>query len=154
MKKIKAVLLIITMIMGVTWGAKSEVEAAEEVQCVDGSYLTEDEYSEGEAVNKTRGIYFKSGTSSISKVDTGKIAAGGRTVGQMTVSKISVSVFVERLVNGSWVSYASFSDTKYNAALASASKTLSVPIGYYYRVYSTHRAASDVSDSFTNGIHV
>ena len=140
--------------MGVTWGAKSEVEAAEEVQCVDGSYLTEDEYSEGDAVNKTRGFDFKSGTSSISKVDTGKIAAGGRTVGQMTVSKISVSVCVERLVNGSWVSYASFSDTKYNAALASASKTLSVPIGYYYRVYSTHRAASDVSDSFTNGIHV
>ena len=153
MKRMKAVILIVTMIIGILVPNKV-AKAAEEVECVDGSYLTEDDCSEGEAVSKTRGIYFKSGTSSISKKGTGTIAAGGRTVGQMTVSKISVSVCVERLVNGSWVSYTSFSSTKYNSALASASKTLSVPIGYYYRVYSTHRAESDLSDSFTDGIHI
>ncbi|MGN9153394.1 DUF6147 family protein [Bariatricus sp. HCP3S3_E12] len=154
MKRIKAALLIIAMIVGLVFTSNKEVKAAEEIQCVDGSYLIEDEYSEGEAINKTRGIYLKSGTSSISKVDTGKIAAGGRTVAQMTVSKISVTVCVERLVNGSWVSYTSFSGTKYNAVLASASKTLSVPIGYYYRVCCSHRAESDVSDSYTDGIHI
>ena len=154
MKRIKAALLIIALIVGLIFAPNEDVKAADEIQCVDGSYLTEDEYSEGEAVKITRGIYLKSGTSSISKVNTGKIAVGGRTVAQMTVSKISVTVYVEKLVNGSWVSYTSFSGTKYNAVLASASKTLSVPIGYYYRVCCSHRAESDVSDSYTNGIHI
>ena len=132
------------------------VNAEDATECVEGSKLLEEEYSEGtsEMEVQARGMYLGSGTSSISKVNTGKIAVGGRTVAQMTVSKISVTVYVEKLVNGSWVSYTSFSGTKYNAVLASASKTLSVPIGYYYRVCCSHRAESDVSDSYTNGIHI
>ena len=101
-----------------------------------------------------RGMYLKSGTSSISEVGTGKIAAGGRTVGQMVVSKISVTVKVERLVNGSWASYTSWSEEKSNAALVSSSKTLTVPIGYYYRVYCRHYANTDASGSYTDGIHI
>lgn len=153
MRRIKAFLVMI-MVSSLIFMSTESVKAEEQIECVDGSYLTEDDYSEGEAVNLTRGIYLKSGTSTIAETGTGKIAVGGRTVGQTTVSKISVSVCVEKLVNGSWVTYTTFSETKYNAALVSASKTLNVPIGYYYRVYSVHKANSDVSDSFTNGIHI
>lgn len=154
MKKFKSFLLMVTMISGLVFSDQGKVIAAEMGECVDGSYLIEEEYSEGEAVNITRGMYLKSGTSSIAKEGTGKIIAGGRTVGQMVVSTISVTVRVEKLVNGSWVSYTSWSATKNNAALVSTSKTLSVPIGYYYRVYSIHKANSNISDSFTDGIHV
>ena len=154
MKKFKSFLLMVTMISGLVFSDQGKVIAAEMGECVDGSYLIEEEYSEGEAVNITRGMYLKSGTSSIDKEGTGKIIAGGRTVGQMVVSTISVTVRVEKLVNGSWVSYTSWSATKNNAALVSTSKTLSVPIGYYYRVYSIHKANSNISDSFTDGIHV
>lgn len=154
MRRVNVFLVVIMMVSCLSYMPTESVKAAEQSKCVDGSYLTEDDYSEGEAVNLTRGIYLKSGTSTIAEVGTGKIAVGGRTVGQTTVSKISVSVCVEKLVNGSWVTYTTFSGTKYNAALVSASKTLSVPIGYYYRVYSTHKANSDVSDSYTNGIHI
>ena len=132
------------------------VNAEDATECVEGSKLLEEEYSEGtsEMEVQARGMYLGSGTSSISKVGTGKIVAGGRTVGQMVVDKISVTVRVERLVHGSWASYTSWSATKNNAALVSTSKTLSVPIGYYYRVYSIHKANSNISDSFTDGIHV
>ncbi len=42
----------------------------------------------------------KSGSSTITKVGPGKIGAGGNTVGQKSVSKITVDVKVERYVNG------------------------------------------------------
>lgn len=154
MKRTKTIFLVMAMVISLLFMSSENAKASEQNDCVDGSYLTDDDYSEGDAVNLTRGIYLKSGTSTIAEVGTGKIAVGGRTVGQTTVSKISVSVCVEKLVNGSWVTYTTFSGTKYNSALVSASKTLSVPTGYYYRVYSTHKANSDVSGSYTDGIHI
>ena len=116
MKRIKAILLMITMISGLVFASNIKVLAAETGECVDGSYLIEEDCSEGEAVNRTRGMYLKSGTSSIVKESTGKITAGGRTVGQITVSEIAVYVSVERLVNGSWETYTTFSAKKYNSA--------------------------------------
>ena len=130
------------------------IKAADEQECIDGSYLLEDEYSEGSAIAKTRGIYLGSGSSTITKEGTGKIGAGGKTTGQTTVAKISITVRVEKLVNGSWTTYTSWNATKYNSLYVSTSKVLSVQIGYYYRVYSIHTANSDVSDSFTDGIHI
>lgn len=142
------------LIMAICLVNVSGAKAADESECVDGSYLVEDEYSEGNAVNITRGIYLGSGSSTITKEGTGKIGAGGKTIGQTTVATISITVRVEKLVNGSWTTYTTWSATKYNSPYVSTSKVLSVPIGYYYRVYSTHMANSDVSDSFTNGIHI
>ena len=114
----------------------------------------EDDSSEGSALSQTWGMYLGSGSSTITKEGTGKIGAGGKTTGQTTVAKISITVRVEKLVNGSWTTYTTWSATKYNALYVSTSKVLSVPTGYYYRVYSTHMANSDVSGSYTNGIHV
>lgn len=48
----------------------------------------------------SRGIYLKSGSSNIVRAGTGKIGAGGNTVGQKVVSKITVDVTVERYMNG------------------------------------------------------
>ncbi|MGN8850837.1 DUF6147 family protein [Bariatricus sp. HCP28S3_C2] len=154
MKRSKSLLLVLVLTLGMLVVPSKEVKAAELGECIDGSYLIEDDSSEGEDVKITRGMYLKSGTSSIAEVGTGKIAASGKTVGQIVVSKISVVVRVEKLVNGSWQAYTTWSATEYNSAYVSASKTLSVPIGYYYRVYSTHTANSDVSGSYTNGIHI
>ena len=102
----------------------------------------------------SRGIYLKSGSSNIVRAGNGKIGAGGNTVGQKTVSKITVNVTVERLLNGKWAYYTSWTETNYNSVYVSSSKTLSVPTGYYYRVYCIHYANSDVSDSYTDGIYI
>ena len=156
MKKSKILSLIMVMFMVCTLfiSTQKNVQAADVPEWADGSYLTNDDSSEVTVGSKSRGIYLKSGSSSITRAGTGKIAAGGNTVGQKVVSKITVDVKVERYVNGKWGYYTSWIETNYNSAYVSTSKTLSVPTGYYYRVCCTHYANSDVSDSFTNGIYI
>lgn len=152
--KILSFVMAVVMVCGLVVGTQSVVKAADEPICVDGSYLTEDEASEVTVGSMSRGVYLKSGSSTITKAGTGKIAAGGNTVGQKTVSKITVVVAVQQYKNGNWYHYTSWSATNYNSNYVSSSKTLSVPTGYYYRVYCTHYANSDVSDSYTNGIYI
>ena len=93
--------------------------AEDDQECVDGSYLTHDESSEVKVGAMSRGIYLKSGSSTITKAGPGMIAAGGNTVGQKTVSKITVVVRVERLVNGRWGEYTSWTTTNYNSIYVS-----------------------------------
>ena len=156
MKKNRILSLIVAMIMVCTLliGAQQNVQAADGQECVDGSYLTNDDSSEVTVGSMSRGIYLKSGSSNIVRAGTGKIGAGGNTVGQKTESKITVNVTVERLLNGKWAYYTSWTETNYNSVYVSSSKTLSVPTGYYYRVYCIHYANSDVSDSYTDGIYI
>ncbi len=156
MKKSKILSLIMVMFMVCTLfiSTQKNVQAADVPECVDGSYLTNDDSSEVTVGSKSRGIYLKSGSSNIVRAGTGKIGAGGNTVGQKVVSKITVDVTVERYVNGKWGYYTSWVQTNYNSAYVSTSKTLSVPKGYYYRVYCVHYANSDVSDSYTDGIYI
>lgn len=156
MKKNKILSLIMAMVMvcALLIGTQKNVQATDIPECVDGSYLTNDDSSEVTVGSKSRGIYLKSGSSNIVRAGTGKIGAGGNTVGQKVVSKITVDVTVERYVNGKWGYYTSWIETNYNSVYVSTSKTLSVPTGYYYRVGCVHYANSDVSDSFTNGIYI
>ena len=142
------------MVCGLVVGSQDIVKAADNPICVDGSYLTDDGSSEVTVGSMSRGVYLKSGSSTITKAGTGMIAAGGNTVGQKSVSKITVVVKVQRYVNGYWNSYTSWTTTNYNSSYVSSSKTLSVPTGYYYRVCCTHYADSDVSGSYTNGIYI
>ena len=156
MKKNKILSLIMAMVMVciLAINVQGVASAEDDQECVDGSYLTHDESSEVTVGAMSRGIYLKSGSSTITKAGPGMIAAGGNTVGQKTVSKITVSVTVERLLNGKWAYYTSWMETNYNSVYVSSTKTLSVPTGYYYRVCCTHYANSDVSGSFTNGIYI
>ena len=156
MKKSKILSLIMVMFMVCTLfiSTQKNVQAADVPEWADGSYLTNDDSSEVTVGSKSRGIYLKSGSSSITRAGTGKIAAGGNTVGQKVVSKITVDVKVERYVNGKWGYYTSWIETNYNSAYVSTSKTLSVPTGYYYRVCCVHYANSDVSGSYTDGIYI
>lgn len=146
--------MAMVMVCALLIGTQQNVQATDIPECVDGSYLTNDDSSEVTVGSKSRGIYLKSGSSNIVRAGTGKIGAGGNTVGQKVVSKITVDVTVERYVNGKWGYYTSWVETNYNSVYVSTSKTLSVPTGYYYRVYCVHYANSDVSDSFTNGIYI
>ena len=156
MKKNKILSLIMAMVMvcALLIGTQKNVQATDIPECVDGSYLTNDDSSEVTVGSKSRGIYLKSGSSNIVRAGIGKIGAGGNTVGQKVVSKITVDVTVERYVNGKWGYYTSWVETNYNSVYVSTSKTLSVPTGYYYRVYCVHYANSDVSDSYTDGIYI
>lgn len=153
-RKILSIAMMVIMICVMMVSTQRIAYAADDPICVDGSYLTNDDSSEVTVGSMTRGVYLKSGSSTITKAGSGKIAAGGNTIGQKSVSKITVVVAVQQYKNGSWYYYTSWSATNYNSSYVSSSKTLSVPTGYYYRVCCSHSAGSDVSDSFTNGIYI
>ena len=153
----KAIAIVLTMVMFVSFGLTGamQVQAADELVCVDGSYLLDDaNESTGDLKISTWGYYLKSGTSSLSEIATGKIGVGGSTTGQRVVDEISVTVCVQRLVNGRWQNYHTWDAEKTNAAYVSTSKTLTVPTGYYYRVCCSHYAASDAGTSNTNALYI
>ena len=153
----KAIAIVLTMVMFVSFGLTGamQVQAADELVCVDGSYLLDDaNESTGDLKISTWGYYLKSGTSSLSEIATGKIGVGGSTTGQRVVDEISVTVCVQRLVNGRWQNYHTWDAEKTNAAYVSTSKTLTVPTGYYYRVCCSHYAASDAGTSNTDALYI
>lgn len=103
-------------------------------------------------VSHTRGVYLAEGNSSISKVSMYKINATGVTTAAKKCN-VSVTVKVEKyLEDRGWVYYTSWQTSNSNAYTAAISKTLTVDLGYFYRVISTHTAGTDTSSSATNAI--
>lgn len=154
-KKIIAIIGTFVLSLGIIPVIPIETVQAKEATSVDGSLLLDEaEESTGQMLAETRGQYLQTGSSRIVKSGTGKITVGGTTIAQKQVESIQVSVMVERLVNGNWVSYTSWSVSKNNAYSISTSKTLTVPRRYYYRVRSMHNANSDRSTSNTNALYV
>lgn len=154
-KKLAAIITIIAMTVGTFVTIPSETVRAAEETMVDGSVLLNDaEESVGEMEPEARGQYLQTGSSKIVRAGTGKITVGATTIAQKQVSNIKVSVRVERLVDGNWVSYTSWTASKTNAYSLTTSKTLTVPRGYYYRVISIHNANSDRGTSNTNALYV
>ena len=155
MRKIVAMILTLVVLASFGMTGAIQVQAADELVCVDGSYLLDDaDESVGDLKMSTWGYYLKSGSSTLSKIATGKIGVGGDTTAQRVVDEISVTVSVQRLVNGNWQYYYTWSAEKTNAAYVSTSKTLTVPTGYYYRVICSHYAASDTGYSNTNALYI
>lgn len=131
------------------------VQAAEEKVVVDGSELLNgEEVVEAEMIPITKGEYLQTGSSSIGKIGTGKIKVSSTTIAQKKVATIKAGVMVERLVNGNWVSYTSWTATKSNAYSLVTAKEMTVPRGYYYRVCTTHIVNSDKGYSNTDGLYV
>lgn len=155
-KKIASMIVAVSVASGIfAMIPAEEVRAAEETITIEDTVLLEDvEESIGEMIEQTKGQYLQTGSSKIVRAGVGKIAVGGTTIAQRQVSQIKVSVMVERLLNGKWASYTSWSASKTNAYSVSTSKTLTVPRGYYYRVRSIHNANSDIGNSNTSGLYV
>ena len=154
-KKVVAMVMAASLAIGIFPMIPAESVRAEEIIMVDGSVLLDDaEESVGELNLQTKGQYLQSGSSKIVRAGVGKIAVGATTIAQEKVSKIKVSVTVERLVNGNWLSYTSWSASKVDAYSVTTSKTLTVPRGYYYRVTAIHNANSDRGNSNTSGLYV
>lgn len=144
------VMLFVFSIFGVN------ARASEEREMIDGSYLTYEEESVGEATLLTRGVYLMAGSSKVSKAGSGVINAGGNTSAKRTVDEVGIAVMVERCRSGatSWSYYTSWQAERYNDSYIATSKRFTVTKGYYYRVRSTHWANSDASSSFTSGVYI
>lgn len=153
-KRVIALLLaVVFAITGVVAG-EGKAYAEESVQIAQDVELSEiwtEDALVGYAVVQTKGVYLMDGISIINDAGNNKIGCGGVTTAAVRC-KVSVSAIVERKVNGTWSYVTSWTVTNTNAYSATASKTLSVGSGYYYRVRCLHYAATDASSSFTEGM--
>ena len=128
-----------------------QVNAEEEGEELDYSYLATDSALIGYAIPVTRGVYYANGYSIINKISSTKIGAGGVTNAAVKC-KVSITSIVERKTSTGWARVTSWTQTNENAYSAMISKSLTVSTGYYYRVRSTHYAATDVSSSGTDAL--
>lgn len=153
MKKIIAMLAAVVLMTGLV--ATGEVQAADEWIEVDDMYfLTDAKASTGSTDASVQGYYLSIGSSSIVEHGKGKIGAGGDTSARRIVDEISVTVVVQRQVNGAWQNYLTWSAKDTNSAYVSTSKMLYVPTGYYYSVCCSHYAATDTGYSNTNALYI
>lgn len=155
-KKLLSIMMLCVLTFSVFMqSSQGIVQAAEEKVVVDGSELLDGvEEVEAEMIPITKGVYLQTGSSSIGKIGTGKIKVSATTIAQKQVSTIKAAVMVERLVNGSWLSYTSWTVSKNNAYSLTTSKEMVVPRGYYYRVRTVHAANTDKGYSNTSGLYV
>ena len=150
-KRIIAVLMVVLVGVCGIYSPKLEVHAEEMGEDLDFSYLLTDDALVGTMQTQTRGVYLAEGNSIINKISSTKIGAGGNTIAAVKC-QVAVTAIVERLSNGSWVRVTSWNNTVSSGYAAMVSKSLTVGTGYYYRVRSSHYAASDVSSSCTSSL--
>ena len=155
-KKILSIIMLFVLTFSVFMqSSQGIVQAADEKVVVDGSELLNSvEETKAEMIPITKGVYLQTGSSSIGKIGTGKIKVSATTIAQKQVATIKAAVVVERLVNGSWLSYTSWTVSRTNAYALTTSKEMVVPRGYYYRVRTVHVANSDIGNSNTSGLFI
>lgn len=138
------------------------VAAADELlgTVVDGSLLTDGtEDVTYTTESKARGTYLASGSGRLSLSSYRKLYMSGDTSSYQSVDKIKVTLYLQRLENGQWVTvYTLGPKTAYNNYYVSAGNTYSVAGGHYYRVYGGHGiikgSTSEAQTSYSNGFWV
>ena len=152
-KKVLSFLLVFALILSVVPCGIPEVHAEEEVEVedIDYSYLEDEAALVGYMESQTWGVYLLSGSSTIRKYSSTKIAAGGTTKAA-TYCKVIVTVIVEKLTSDGWARVTSWTATRTNDALVTSSKLLTVATGYSYRVRGYHNAGTDAGYSCTNAL--
>ena len=156
MKTRRIIMLLMAMMILVSGMMNWKVDAKADTGSEDielSEIMTEDALI-GYATSQTWGAYFENGYSIINKISSTKIGAGGVTNAAVKCT-VKVSAIVERKNDsGTWVRVTSWSVTNQNAYSAMASKSITVPSGYYYRVRCNHYASSDTASSCTNALWV
>lgn len=150
-QKLVVFFLALTLFIAGNCVSTINVFAEDSSQDVDISEIWTEDALIGYATPLTRGIYLFDGYSIINDAGSSKIGAGGFTNAAVRCT-VSVNAIVEKKVSGSWSRVTSWTATNTNALTAGVSKTLSVSSGYYYRVRSVHRAATDGSSSCTSSL--
>lgn len=145
-----------TLVVGMSMVIPNVVQAEELVVStyVGESELTHDGESTVIVYPRLKGVYLSQGTASITVPGTALVGCYGTTAANFVVSSVYVAVTLERYVSGSWYTVTTWTQTATNTNYVSLYKGASVTGGYYYRVKTTHYAASDYAMGVTNGVWV
>ncbi len=105
------------------------------------------DYSEDTAYSVLRGNNLNFGTTSIEKIASNKVGISGITQCHHACATVYLDVYLERKVNGTYVTYKNWSFTASNATKLVKDITVIVPKGYYYRVRGYHAAKDGSKES-------
>lgn len=150
-KSLSCILIIMLLMLSVSL----EVHAREDMKQIDGSFLTDEDESTGQAIPITRGDDLVAGYSKCVRLTNGNLYVGGTTLAAHPVERIGVAIIVERATeeDDTWVTYDSWMVFEENQEWLSSAKELEVEGGYYYRARCIHSAGNDMSSSFTDGLY-
>lgn len=143
--------------------------AAEDGDIIDGSKLTHEssaqdtkllvpENSSNDSGISMYGRYLARGSVLISDEGNGVVYISGETDCYSVCSSVSVNIYLQKLVNGSWQTISSRYHTSKNTHVASYGISLAVQKGYYYRVTGTHsvthNGVTESNSTSTNAIYI
>ena len=119
---------------------------------------TNEDYAEDTSTILARSSYLNLGNVKIRKVSSNEIMISGLTQCHKKCSKVYLSLFLERKVNGSYGTYKIWEFTANNATSLSKTIDVAVPSGTYYRVRGYHAASQsgtkESTSTLTQGIMV
>lgn len=130
---------------------------------VDGSVLTQDEYSKGTSANPMlKGKHLMEGECCVSKAGIGRIYVYGQTTADHEVDYVAALMYVERLDESDekWGHVEAYVAEARDTYYVNVDDTLKVDRGYYYRVRCEHFAGNDDEEfydeafSVTDGIKI
>lgn len=133
-KRILGILITLCMITATcatTYAAETPPNLGE---TVGGSLLTDDNTSEVEIYNPTRGNILNRGAARISDNGNGSVNAYGAVMAAVQCDTLKLVMNIQRLEGNSWVNVKTYSATASNTGLLTRSYNYNVQGGYYYRV--------------------
>lgn len=157
-KKIIGLGLAICLIMGIQITAHASEYPPDLGSTVDGSVLTDKDFSERILYNPMRGNILNRGVAQIADNGHGSVNAYGAVLPAVKCDKLRLEMTIQRLEGGSWTNVKSYSDIAYNSSLLSKSYNYTVKKGYYYRVkaacIATKGGTTETQMPITDGIWI
>lgn len=128
----------------------------------DNSEITDEEttedFSEDTSYSLLRGTNLNFGNMKIQRLSSNEIGIYGLTQCHKKCSKVYLSIFLERKVDGSYSTYKIWEYTANNVTSLSKGLQVAVPSGTYYRVRGYHAASNgglkESTSTLTQGIMV
>lgn len=152
---------VVPMLLLCMFFGTCHVYAADELlgTVVDGSLLTDETEVTYDVMSKARGKYLACGTGGLSLQGTRRLYMSGSTSAYQYVDKVKVTLYLQQLKNGNWVTVQILGPkTANNDYYVSNNKYYSVTGGYYYRVYGGHTVIegneNEALTSYSNGFWV
>lgn len=119
---------------------------------------TTEDWAEDTNYNMLRSTNLNFGNVKIQKISDHEIAIDGRTQCHKSCSKVYLSLYLERKVNGSYGTYKSWDFTASNKTSLEKGINVLVPSGTYYRVRGYHAASNgglkESTSTLTSGIMI
>ena len=111
---------------------------------------TTEDCAEDPSTILARSSYLNFGNATIKKVASNEIIISGLTQCHRKCSKVYLSIYLERKVNGSYGTYKYWNFTANNATKLSKEIDVAVPSGTYYRVRGYHAASQSGTKESTS----